>query len=254
MAFAVSKLCQFNKNPSPEHHQAADDVIRYLYHTRTYGLRFGGLTDDEPQYRAASDASHGDAPGRKSTQGYVMQLFGGTFCWKSAKQDTVTLSTTEAELLALTATAKEVLYTERLMKELQLRLDEDLVIEEDNKQTLRLVCEESIKLNTRLRHVDIHNHWLRQEVQAGRITVKWVQTTQMIADGFTKCLPKREFEQFVGYMGLEDITERLSQQDRQKEVQQRPPHENMVLVLHGDTRKAKRGPWITGVAELDHSE
>ncbi len=76
---------------------------------------------------------------RKSSQGYIMLLFGGLIAWKANKQDTVTTST------------------------LILRLDELLIIECDNKQTLRLVTEDSMKLLTRLHHVDIHNHWLRQE-------------------------------------------------------------------------------------------
>jgi hypothetical protein len=39
---------------------------------------------------------------RKSTEGYLIQLFGGAIDWHSAKQKTVTTSGTEAELLALT--------------------------------------------------------------------------------------------------------------------------------------------------------
>jgi hypothetical protein len=37
----------------------------------------------------------------------------------------------------------------------------------DNQQTIRLLTQEGQKLDTKLRHIDIHQHWLRQEVQAG---------------------------------------------------------------------------------------
>ena len=64
---------------------------------------------------------------RKSTQGFVMRLLGGTIGWRSRKQDTVTTPTTEAELLALASATKEVRYTERVLKGLGLRLDHQTV-------------------------------------------------------------------------------------------------------------------------------
>jgi len=84
--------------------------------------------------------------------------------WRANKQDTATTSSTEAELLALSQTAKETIYIARLFKALTLELNEPLVIQCDNKQTIRLLVAESLKLQTKLRHVDIHAHWLRQEV------------------------------------------------------------------------------------------
>src|SRR6516162_6396913 len=98
-----------------------------------------------------------------------MLLFGGPIAWKANKQDTVTTSSTEAELLALSQTTKEAIFISRLLKALMLKLDEPLVVECDNSQTLRLVTEESMKLSTKLRHVDIHNHWLRQEHAERRV-------------------------------------------------------------------------------------
>ena len=59
-----------------------------------------------------------------------------------SKQDTVTTSTTEAELLALSQAAKEALFVSRLLKELLISLDNHRIrIECDNTQTIRLVTE-----------------------------------------------------------------------------------------------------------------
>ena len=127
---------------------------------------------------------------RKSSQGYAIKLFGGLIAWKANKQDTVTTSTTEAELLALSQVAKEALFISRLLRELQIETDASTVtIQCDNKQTIRLVTEEVSRLQTKLRHVDIHNHWIRQEVSEGRIKVEYVQSADTIADGFTKVFP-----------------------------------------------------------------
>ena len=72
----------------------------------------------------ASDASFADnSIDRKSSQAYAMKLFGGMIGWRVNKQETVTTSTMEAELLALSQAAKEALFVSRLLKELQIGLD-----------------------------------------------------------------------------------------------------------------------------------
>ena len=65
------------------------------------------------------------------------------------------------------------------------------------------------QLQTKLRHVDIHNHWLRQEVSANRIAVEYTPSKEMIADGLTKPLQAGAFEDFVEQIGLVDISDRL---------------------------------------------
>src|SRR5271170_5211995 len=135
-----------------------------------------------------------------------MKLFRGVISWRASKQETVTTSTTEAELLALSQAAKEALFVSRLIKELQIKLDDNHIrIECDNKQTIRLVTEDIAVLQTKLRHVDIHNHWLRQEVQSGTINVEYTESAQMMADGLTKALQNNDFSRFVEHMNLRDI-------------------------------------------------
>ena len=98
IAFAASRLVRFNTNPGPEHHKAADQVLHYLYNTRKLALRLGGADD----FVVASDASFADnSLDRKSSQAYTMKLFGGLVGWRANKQDIVTTSITEAELLTL---------------------------------------------------------------------------------------------------------------------------------------------------------
>ena len=59
----------------------------------------------------ASDASFADNTlDRKTPQGYIMTLFGGPIAWRANKQDTVTTSSTEAELLAMSQIAKEAIF------------------------------------------------------------------------------------------------------------------------------------------------
>jgi hypothetical protein len=229
VAFAVSRLARFTTNPGPKHQAAADQVLLYLKTTRTLALQFGG----EDEFVVASDASFADnSLDRKSSQAYAMKLFGGLIGWRASKQDTVTTSTTEAELLALSQAAKEALFVSRLLKELLISLDNHRIrIECDNTQTIRLVTEEIAKLQTKLRHIDIHNHWLRQEVQKGRIEVVYTESAQQMADGLTKALTNNAFKSFVKQMNLRDVGTQLEAR-RLEETAELDAEEWEPLYLH----------------------
>lgn len=210
VAFAVSQLARYNQNPSLKHHKAADRTLLYLKASHGLALQLGGGDD----FDVASDASFAEnLPDRKSSQAYVMKLFGGVIGWRANKQATVTTSTTEAELLALSQAAKEGMFLNRLLKELGLDLKTagGIRIQCDNQQTIKLVTKQLNQLNTRLRHVDIHNHWLRQEAGKGTISVHYTPTGKMLADGLTKALTSTAFDAFVQQLGLVDVTDKLKE-------------------------------------------
>ncbi len=173
----------------------------------------------------ASDALFADnSADQKSSQGYAMKLFRGLVGWRANKQATVTTSTTEAELLALSQAAREGIYIRRLLRELQVKLDsEKVVIQCDNQQTLRLVTAEIGRLNTKLKHIDIHNHWLRQEYQENHIGVRYVASKKMIADGLTKALSLDDHRRFLEQLDLVDIRDRLIDRRNQEAAAFDPP-------------------------------
>lgn len=48
------------------------------------------------------------------------------------------------------------------------------------------------RTDTKLKHVDIAQCWLKESVQLGHLSVKYLPTAQMIVDGLTKFFPPRE--------------------------------------------------------------
>src|SRR5437667_4199966 len=117
MAFTTSKLAEFLLNPGPVHHDTADQYIQYLQNTKNLAICYSGSADDTLIYMSdASFANH--VSDRKSSQGYVIKLFGGPILWKAGKQNTVTTSSTEAKLLALTNYAKELITLDRLLTQI----------------------------------------------------------------------------------------------------------------------------------------
>ncbi|KZL85332.1 reverse transcriptase family protein [Colletotrichum incanum] len=190
VTYACALLSRFLTNPSKAHHRATDQVIRYLYHTRYLAICYGTSGDDEET--------------RRSSQGYIISLYGGPIQWKAARQSTVTTSTTEAELLSLEHVAKETIALQRLFRDVQLDLGDVWKIHCDNNQTIRLVIGEKERISTRLRHVDIQNLWLRQEFAKRTFDVVYLPTDEMPADGLTKSLTRAKFEQFRALLNLQD--------------------------------------------------
>ncbi len=107
------------------------------------------------------------------------------------------------------------------MQALTFVIPEVLTIECDNAKSIRLLVDKSIKLQTNLRHVDIHSHWLRQEVQRGSINIRWVASKEMVADGLTKAISSAEkHDYFVRMTGIEDQKDLLASIKREKDALQ----------------------------------
>ena len=111
--------------------------------------------------------------------------------------------------MALSETAKETIALKRFFKAIQLVLETPFSIACDNQQTIRLVVGSAERISTKLRHVDIHNLWLRQEHAKGQFQLLYVPTNDMPADGLTKNLSRPKFEHFRSLLNLQDIRQAL---------------------------------------------
>src|SRR6266699_5447772 len=97
-AYPANRLSRYLQNPSPEHRSAAYKVLEYLVNTKQCGMLFDGEYQG-PEMKVFTDASFADdSTDRKSSQGYMITLYGTPIAWKASKQLTVTTSSIEAEL------------------------------------------------------------------------------------------------------------------------------------------------------------
>lgn len=107
ISFLVHKLSQFLHNPSASHWDAAIRVLNYLVLTKSLQLRLDG-----PKTCCGySDSDWAeDRVDRRSTSAYTFRAGDGSISWRSKKQPTVSLSSTEAEYKALSDSCKEALW------------------------------------------------------------------------------------------------------------------------------------------------
>jgi hypothetical protein len=97
LAQATSVLSRFISRGSEAHYLAAKHLLRYLRGTSAHALVYNA-SKDTPIVQGYADMDWaGDLDTCRSTTGYIFQVYGGLVAWRSQRQPTVALSTTEAE-------------------------------------------------------------------------------------------------------------------------------------------------------------
>jgi hypothetical protein len=190
IAFAVSKLCQFNSNPTATHLKAARRVLRYAFHTRNYSLKYSyrGDGSSKLELNGFADADYGsNLIDRKSTTGYVFVFCGGPISWQSRKQPTVALSTMEAEYMALSDGIRELLSRMYYITELGISLIQPTITFTDNQAAIALADGEGDY--RRAKHIDIRYHFIRDHLLRGTVEINYIPSEKQPADFLTKALP-----------------------------------------------------------------
>jgi len=207
ISHSTSRLSEYLQNPTQQHIEAVNHLILYLICSKFLGLEFDGNHQYPVEaFMGSSDASFADdALTRWSSMGFTFSFFLGMVHWRALKIKTVATSSTHAELLALSVTAKDYIWWMRFLQAIGFEFseyDQKPFIYCDNQQTLRLLQTDTPRLVTKLKHVDIQQCWLRQEVQNGNIKVKWASTNHMIADGLTKSLSPQRHALFINLLNM----------------------------------------------------
>jgi hypothetical protein len=115
-AFAVNKATQFMDRPAEKDWNNVKCIFRYLRSTSNYGLRY---TISPGELKVFSDADFGgDKVTRRSTTGVIAIFADGAVSWTSQLQKTTALSTTEAEIIAASEGAKELVWLKHFLSEL----------------------------------------------------------------------------------------------------------------------------------------
>jgi hypothetical protein len=120
---------------------------------------------------------------------------GNPVVWKTARQSTVSTSTTEAECNALFSATCEVIHLRALFEGFGVEVKTPVLIHEDNSPAVMLVNNAG-SLHGRAKHFQVRLHFVREVVQQGSVKLKWVSTKDQLADGFTKGLGQQKFKIF----------------------------------------------------------
>jgi hypothetical protein len=188
-------------------------MIAYLNDTKKFVIEFSKKSSEI--FLCANDAAFADDELiRKSLKDYLFKLYDDSIDWRTIKQITMITFSIETKLLILSRIAKKTIWWKRFFESIRFDSMKKLHIRCDNRQILRVLKKEMLKLDIKLKHVDIHKHWLRQKIQTSRINVNWCSTAEISADDFIKMLSRQKHEEFLRQLHLIDIIHLINQKKR----------------------------------------
>lgn len=199
IAFAVNKLSQFMHRPTDLHWLAAKRVLRYLAGSRDRGIFLRRNTNLSLHAFSDSDWA-GNRDDYTSTGAYIVYLGGNPVVWSSKKQKTVARSSTEAEYQCVADTAVELQWIMSMLKELGISSIPTPVIYCDNVGATYL-CANPV-FHSRMKHVALDYHFIRQLVQSGLLRVSHVSSKDQLADALTKPVSRPLLEAHSSKKGL----------------------------------------------------
>ncbi|SDA04081.1 BZ3500_MvSof-1268-A1-R1_C097g00532 [Microbotryum saponariae] len=208
IAFAVSYLARFANNPGRRHWIAVKHILRYLRATYRDELVYACGETRITGVVGYSDANWGACVDTSvSTMGYVFYIAGSAVSWSSKRQSRVADSTTDAEYLALSHAGKEGIYLSQLLEELHVQPVAPAHIFTDN-EAAAAVAHDPVRVSG-TRHIRLREHFVRDMVNRGDISLSHVGTSNMVADIFTKALGPKIFSTHCYALGLRTRHPRL---------------------------------------------
>ena len=192
LSYAISTLSKFTSNPGKTHWNALTHVLRYIRGTLAYKIMYGGKYKDLAPIRYVDADYAGDLNHRHSCAGHVFIQAGRPTAWGSQYQPTVTLSTMEAEYMALTRVMKQILWMYVAMDEVGYPQSKPAILYNDNSGAVLLT--QNTKNNIKVKHINICYHYIRKRVEEGDIEVHCVTSANNITDIFMKQLPRVAFQ------------------------------------------------------------
>lgn len=218
ISFAVGVLGRYASDPAKRHMVMARRVMRYLSRTVGYRLNLGireGVKEPFKTIALYTDSDFaGDPNSMKSTTGMVIRdRYGSIIAWQSKKQSITAKSTADAEYIASATSIDEGVWMHKLDHELHQsspvtrhfpsqssKKRESLPVYSDNQANVKNanIGEHQTPSKT----VGVKFHWIKDQVRDGTITITYIPTTEMIADGFTKVYGKVKQAELVEKLGL----------------------------------------------------
>ena len=186
---SVCMCARFQAAPKECHLMAVKRILRYLVHTPYLGLWYPkGSSFDLIGY---SDSDYaGCKVDRKSTSGTCQFLGRSLVSWSSKKQNSVALSTAEAEYVAAGACCAQLLWMKQTLRDYGHKTPK-IPLLCDNESAIKIA--NNPVQHSRTKHIDIRHHFLRDHATKGDIDIRHVRTEKQLADILTKPLDEQRF-------------------------------------------------------------
>lgn len=201
VSFAVNRLSEFMHSPSQLHWQALKRVLRYLKGTIHHGLYLKRGSSLDLKAFSYSDWGGVSTSGR-STTAYILYLGSNIISSRSARQKSVSRSSTEAEYKALANDVAEISWVQHLLIDLGVTHSSSPTLFCDNTGAT-YSCANPV-YHSRMKHVALDYHFVREKVADGSLKVLHINSADQLADALTKPLSRNSFVRLRSKIGVSD--------------------------------------------------
>ncbi|KAG9442739.1 hypothetical protein H6P81_018593 [Aristolochia fimbriata] len=198
ICYSVGLCARFQSSPKELHVKSVKRIIRYVKNTINLGIWYA--VNSSNVLAGYSDADWaGDADDRKSTSGGCFYLGTNLVSWYSKKQNSISLSTAEAEYIAAGSCCAQLLWMKQMLADYGVPSGV-LTVYCDNTSAINI--SKNPVQHSRMKHIDIRHHFIRELVEGGKVILEYLSTENQLADMFTKSLDAKRFEFLRGALGL----------------------------------------------------
>ncbi len=161
--------------------------------------------NDKQIFENTADAFFANDLDRRNAEEYIFKLFDDMIDWAVKKQFIVSIFIIEAKLLSMLHVDKKLIWWIHFFQKLKFNLNQKIMIYNDNLQIIRLFISKILKTETKFRHVDIAQCWLRQSVQSDYFSMNYLFIAKMITNELTKILSSQKHREFINQLKLVDV-------------------------------------------------
>ena len=199
--YTCSLLAHAQKDPKPEHWKALKHLSHYLAGTRDMMLVYTPDPNTTELFTPYLDSDYmGVADSARSTSGMVMKMGTGAISWSSKLQPIVALSSTEAEYVAVCQAGQEVVWVRQFLEAVGYDMSAPTTMYVNNKSAVCVA--RNLEHQTRMKHIDVWWHWLRECVEKKVFKIEHIRTDEMPVDILTKALLRAKVETGHRMLGL----------------------------------------------------
>jgi hypothetical protein len=200
--FSVCMCVRFQASPRESHLKATKRILRYLKHTKDVRLWYPKSANFELVGYLDSDYAE-DKVKRKSTSSTCQLLGRSLVSWSSKKQNSVALSTAEAEYITVGSCCAQIIWMKATLRDFGIKFKQVPLLC-DNESVVKLT--NNPVQHQRIKHIDVRHHFIRDHQQKGDICIESVGTNDQLADIFTKPLDEKRFCKLKNELNILDFS------------------------------------------------
>jgi hypothetical protein len=168
-------------------------IVKFVIDTKTFCLKI------RPKAKIKNWSLHvfsdSDWAGNSTTISvteFMLYLMNVPICWQSKAQRGVTLSSSEAEYVAISESVKEIKFIYYLLKDVGIDINLPIIVKTDNIGAIFMA--QNASLGMRTRHVDTRYHFIRENLGEGIIKIESVKSVDNDSDIFIKNLSQEIYK------------------------------------------------------------